>query len=158
MIWPVLVSLAAMVMGSPAPVVCPAYGAEWQADPNRQLIQQVWGFDPSAYADIAGRRIVLGPYACGGAVLLAADPNNNSGLASVPNVQYREAFGLFALLHEMGHLVNGRDEHGADCFALAHYEDALKRLGVLRERAEWFLRYAESIHADNPPPYAGPCP
>jgi hypothetical protein len=162
-LWPALTMIAAWAIGGTPAIQCEAV-EPWARDP---IVLEL--HDPLAYTQLAERRAILSPLACGGAVLLAADPDGSFIARIGPSlgldprsVTMREAWGLFALLHESYHLRRApayapSDEHAADCFALAKMPGVLELLHVPAGRRPELLMYAQSLHDREPPPYSGAC-
>lgn len=158
MIFPALILVAAWsIGGAPVDVSCGTV-SDWAKDPGVVAIQAAYGYEPGAYARVRERQIRLGWYACGGAALLVADPRNETGIANEDDYRKREAYGLFALLHEGAHVSGIADEHAADCFALGRMPSALDHIGVPREDAAALVGIAQAIHDDLGGEYSGPCP
>jgi hypothetical protein len=163
-LWPALTMLAAWAIGGTPAITCEA-AEPWARDP---VVHEL--HEPLAYTNLRDRRAVLGPYVCGGAVLLVADPSgawigrHGPELGLDPrSVTMREAHGLFALLHESYHVARApaytpADEHSADCFALARMPAALELLHVPAARRPAILQYAQELHNREPAPYSGACP
>jgi hypothetical protein len=155
MVFPFVTLLAAWAIGGPAPAV--------ECAPAESSIG-------AAYTTLTNRHVTLGPYVCGGLVLLIADPSGDwlagrgTELGLDPAfTSYREAVGVFELLHETYHVrrapaYSPADELAADCYALAALPAALERLHVPAARALELERYALAKHNAEPAPYAGACP
>ena len=80
-------------------------------------------------ANFAGQPVEInvtpGPGAWNGSALVG-QPRLWIGEQAYQDAQHGHVFGLFTLLHEVGHTTGIADEHQADCYALHHLKAALR--------------------------------
>ena len=67
-----------------------------------------------------------------------------------------EATGTLA--HETGHVLLGRSEHDAECYALVHVARTAELLGISTTKAQLLQQvYRDRVHPGLPPAYTQPC-
>ena len=136
---------AETLSGSAATVSCWST-ADWHAY-ERRYNQNVGG------VTWGGGRIFLSPHVCAwlswmGSGHWSDDPKNLFWMA--------ESVGVLA--HESGHVAEGSSERDAECFALAHLDQAARMLGIDADRARRLaVVFRERVHPTLPAAYTDPC-
>jgi hypothetical protein len=162
--WPAIDQLASRVAGFPIDVRCQALGETTFFGVD----SETFGLNGAAgltifWNDGSRGPVILSSRTCAGVLLALTDPKATL-CSSAPfgychiSESWLQGDGLFVLIHEIGHMVLGRNEGAADCYALARVAAVARSLGYPASTADYFAGVGLTHHQQSIAAYHDGCP